>query len=165
MIKEKTPTHFVEKVCWIDNRFCRENLGPKMGNKWFLQNGVSFNLGPTTDTKWHKCFSTKWVYGHVVARDGLYKMGAENFHDQLLPNQPQTKSSTKWHWVLRRVFVYKMGSTKWGLPTPPTPKRGGYPFYFAHGPTHFVEEIERGMVMWKQNVNYIINNSYWILLG
>ena len=30
-----------------------------------------------------------------VARDGLYKMGAENFHDQLLPNQPQKKSSTK----------------------------------------------------------------------
>ena len=35
-----------------------------------------------------------------------------------------------------------MGSTKWGGPTPPTPKRGGYPFYFAHGPTHFVEEMK-----------------------
>ena len=34
-----------------------------------------------------------------VARDGLYKMGAGNFHDQLNPNQPQKKSSIKWHWV------------------------------------------------------------------
>ena len=30
-----------------------------------------------------------------VARDGFYKMGAGNFHDQLIPNQPQEKSSIK----------------------------------------------------------------------
>ena len=56
-----------------------------------------------------------------VARDGFYKMGAGNFHDQLIPNQPQKKSSMKWHWVLRGS-IYKMGSTNWGGPTPPTLK-------------------------------------------
>ena len=51
-----------------------------------------------------------------VARDGLYKMGAGNFHDQLNPNQPQEKSSIKWHWVLRGGSIYKMG---WPNPTYP----------------------------------------------
>ena len=30
-----------------------------------------------------------------VARDGFYKMGAGNFHDQLIPTQPQKKTSIK----------------------------------------------------------------------
>ena len=65
-------------------------------------------------------FCRKWVVMDV-ARDGFYKMGAGNFDDQLIPNQPQKKSSMKWHWVLRGS-IYKMGSTNWGGPTPPTLK-------------------------------------------
>ena len=75
-----------------------------------------------------------------VARDGFYKIGDGNFHDQLIPNQPQKKSSIKWHWVWEEGR-----STKWGLQNgvaqPHLPsKPGGYPFYFAHDPTHVVKE-------------------------
>ena len=54
-----------------------------------------------------------------VARDSFYKMGAGNFHDQLIPNQPQEKSSMTLSFE-RRVDlqngVYKMG---WPNPTYP----------------------------------------------
>ena len=72
-----------------------------------------------------------------VARDCLYKMGAGNFHDQLIPNQPQKESSIKWHWVLRGGWIYKMGSTKWGGPTPPTLKTRWISILFCARPHPF----------------------------
>ena len=43
-----------------------------------------------------------------VARDGFYKMGAGNFHDQLILDQPQKKRNDIEFWEEGR-------STKWGL--------------------------------------------------
>ena len=79
-----------------------------------------------------------------VARDGFYKMGAGNFHDQLIPNQPQEKSSIKWHWVLRGGSIYKMGSTKWGGPTPPTLKTRWISILFCARPHPFCRGNWRG---------------------
>ena len=79
-----------------------------------------------------------------VARDGFYKMGAGNFHDQLILDQPQKKSSIKWHWVLRGGSIYKMGSTKWGGPTPPTLKTRWIAILFCARPHPFCRENRRG---------------------
>ena len=79
-----------------------------------------------------------------VARDGFYKMGAGNLHDQLIPNQPQEKSSIKWHWVLRGGSIYKMGSTNWGGPTPPTLKTRWIAILFCARPHPFCRGNWRG---------------------
>ena len=79
-----------------------------------------------------------------VARDGFYKIGDGNFHDQLIPNQPQKKSSIKWHWVLRGGSIYKMGSTKWCGPTPPTLKTRWIPILFCARPHPFCRGNWRG---------------------
>ena len=79
-----------------------------------------------------------------VARDGFYKMGAGNFHDQLIPNQPQEKSSIKWHWVLRGGSIYKMGSKKWGGQTPPTFKTRWIAILFCARPHPFWRGNWRG---------------------
>ena len=75
-----------------------------------------------------------------VARDGFYKMGAGNFHDQLIPNQPQRRA------LWNDIEFWEGRSTKWGLQTgvaqPHLPsKPSGYPFYFAHDPAHLVDQI------------------------
>ena len=72
-----------------------------------------------------------------VARDGFYKIGDGNFHDQLIPNQPQKKSCIKWHWVLRGGSIYKIGSTKWCGPTPPTLKTRWISILFCARPHPF----------------------------
>ena len=56
-----------------------------ISTKWGLQNGVSFNLVTTTNTNISLQIVSMVMY---VAPHGLYKMGAGNFHDQLLPSQP-----------------------------------------------------------------------------
>ena len=84
-------------------------------------------------------FCKNWSIGIVmyVARDGFYKMGAGNFHDQLIPNQPQKKSSIKWQRLLRGGSIYKMESTKWGGPTPPTLKTRWISILFCARPHPF----------------------------
>ena len=95
----------------------------------------------------------EWVATHFVengsivmhvARDGLYKIGAGNFHNQLIPNQPQKKCSIKWHPVWRGKSIYKMG---W--PTPPTLKTRwiNINLILQKDPTHFVEETGGGTNM------------------
>jgi len=72
-----------------------------------------------------------------VARDGFYKMGGGNFYDQLIPNQPQKKSSIKWQRLLSGGSIYKMESTKWGGPTPPTLKTRWISILFCARPRPF----------------------------
>ena len=79
-----------------------------------------------------------------VAWDGFYKIGDGNFHDQLIPNQPQKKSSIKWHWVLRGGSIYKMGSTKWCGPTPATLKTRWISILFCARPHPFCRGNWRG---------------------
>ena len=91
-------------------------------------------------------FCRKWVYHHVCSprwslQNGLYYK---------TNSQSTSKSSIiKWHWVLRGGSIYKKGSTKWGGPTPPTLKTRWISFFFAHDPTHFVEETGVGILLVK----------------
>ena len=79
-----------------------------------------------------------------VARDGLYKIGDGNIHDQLIPNQPQKKGSIKWHCVSRGGSIYKMWSTKWGGPTPPTLETRWISILFCARPHPFCRGNWRG---------------------
>ena len=122
-------------------------MGCAHPNCWFLQNGCTHRqmcLMLNVLLEW-VCnpFCKNGSIGIVmyVARDGFYKMGAGNFHDQLIPDQPQKKSSIKWQRFLRGGSNLQNGVYKMGWPNPTYPQKpGGYPFYFAHDPTHFVEE-------------------------
>ena len=108
----------------------------------------------------HKYFSTNCVYGHVCSptwslQNGCWKLSRST--------TSQSTSSTKWHWVLRRGSIYKMGSTKWVAQPHLPSKRGGNPVYFAHDPTHFVEETGGGWIC--QLVNYSISAQVKKSLG
>ena len=91
-----------------------------------------------------------------VARDGFYKIGDGNFHDQLIPNQPQKKSSIIWHWVLRGGSIYKMGSTKWCGPTPPTLKTRWISILFCARPHPFCRGNWRGDGIGRNYISIVI---------
>ena len=92
-------------------------------------------------------FSTKWVYRHVCSptwslQNGCWKLSRPTY------SQSTSKGELyKMTLSFKRRLDLENGVYQPHLPSKP----GGYPFYFAHDPTHFAEETGGG-IDWKQKL-------------